>query len=677
MSYPPEIGIWLYRLSKELKVAILDLLVPYTGQSEDLRLFWVVLENAKDIATNDAIQDMRAMMAFWQGKYDLLAELAEKNPENEGVQLAMAQLLLRRGNFDAVYHTIENSFNSQDPLYHIQAHVLLADLYRVTHEYNEAIIIIKNLEKWIKELDREEEYKTLLWMEFLPCYKILSWVYRHQGDNIHASIIAEYGTAQAKKNNHRLFTGIILNALGNVYNLSGEMSVAKLAFEQSFSYCTAAGDDRTGSAAIANLGKLLYFDGKFGESYSIFKDAFNLMDQIGDVRNIPIILYHLSLVKRALGEYQEAWKYINESIDYMEEKGTREVYIYLDAAELAAFINENTKSSYFAKVGCEMAKEFHSLFYDVYCVISRGIIEISFLNFGNATELLTAGLKQADRNHFEDLSMKALFKLTEVKLKKFDQESSQSNLIELEEMFDDLILLLKQYRVKYLTIDVAIIRASISAAKKDFRSSIKELNRVINYCKIEQFDHHIEKATNKLRKVEYLEEITASSEIDEDELIHELLSEGISDFARLSDLKTSTSLLSDSKPAIPYVLMIIDSNRKVSYIRYIEEQYEADELLLTGFISAIHNLSFEIIDGKKNPLKSILHEEYAILLEHLVTEFMVAFIVNKETYETRRKVQMISEELNDITEWETDFDGMASATTKIKIDYIIQKHLSI
>ena len=78
MSYPPEIGIWLYRLSKELKVAILDLLVPYTGQSEDLRLFWVVLENANDIATNDAIQDMRAMIAFWQGKYDILTEITEK-----------------------------------------------------------------------------------------------------------------------------------------------------------------------------------------------------------------------------------------------------------------------------------------------------------------------------------------------------------------------------------------------------------------------------------------------------------------------------------------------------------------------------------------------------------------------------------------------------------------------
>ena len=97
------------------------------------------------------------------------------------------------------------------------------------------------------------------------------------------------------------------------------------------------------------------------------------------------------------------------------------------------------------------------------------------------------------------------------------------------------------------------------------------------------------------------------------------------------------------------------------------DKYETDELLLTGFISAIHNLSFEIVDGKKNPLKSILHEEYAILLEHLVTQFMVALVVNKETYETRRKVQMIAEELNDITEWETDFKGMASAATKINI----------
>ncbi|MHA1910581.1 MAG: tetratricopeptide repeat protein [Candidatus Kariarchaeaceae archaeon] len=677
MSYPPEIGIWLYRLPKELRETILELLVPYTGQSEDLRLFWVVLENTKEIAENDAIQDMRAMVAFWQGKYEKLTEITKKCPESEGVQLAMAQLLLRRGNFDLVYLTIEKSFHSEDPLYHIQSRVLLADLYRVTHEYNEAVIIIKNLEKWIKELDVEEEYKTLLWMEFLPSYKILSWVYRHQGDIIHAGIIAEYGTAKAKKHNHRLFTGIILNALGNVYKLSGEMSIAKLAFEQSFSYCTAAGDDRTGSAAIANLGNLLYYDGKFDESFAIFKDAYNLMDQIGDVRNIPIVLYQLSLAKRALGEYQEAWEYINESIEYMEEKGTREVYIYLDAAELAAIVNDNTKSTQYAKVGCELAKELNSVFYDIYCVISRGIIEINRLNFGNATELLTAGLNQADRNHLEDLSMKALFKLTEIKLKKYDQDSSQSNLIELEEMFDDLILLLKQYRVKFMTIDVAIIRASISAAKKDFRSSIKELTRVINHCKIERLEHHVEKATNKLKKVEYLQEITASSEIDEEELIHELLSEGIDDFSRLSDLKTSTSLLSDNKPAIPYVIMIIDSNRKVSYIRYIEEKYETDELLLTGFISAIHNLSFEIVDGRKNPLKSILHEEYAILLEHLVTEFMVAFIVNKETYETRRKVQMISEELNDITEWETDFDGMASAATKIKIDYIIQKHLSI
>jgi hypothetical protein len=38
---------------------------------------------------------------------------------------------------------------------------------------------------------------------------------------------------------------------------------------------------------------------------------------------------------------------------------------------------------------------------------------------------------------------------------------------------------------------------------------------------------------------------------------------------------------------------------------------------------------------------------------------------------------MIAEELNDITEWETDIDGLASAATKINIDYIIQKHLSL
>lgn len=436
--------------------------------------------------------------------------------------------------------------------------------------------------------------------------------------------------------------------------------------------------------ALNSIGSYSSHLGKIDEALSYFNEYLGINAHLGNARMKFVALSNISEIYSKRGELKKSIRYAEESLKNLEEtsdvvnQANAFIVVYNNLCELCikennldmgmkyiqkainmldisvenSYINSEVRKTYMhLLVLMQDVKQLKEQLAILESIMDKNpIYPVQFAFYfytgklaeiENQTNLAhenyISALNQAIKS--KDIAKQILLQIymAELYLKRFSEAGNDGALENVNTFLDNIVMVSKEQSFYELHYKALFLKANLEQSNKKYSEALEIFAICLELlAKMERDPSEVEEKIDEIKKQQ--------SELKESLDRHQILQ---SSFNLLSNSFSRIDI--DNSKKIEYKifgLLVLSKSGLPLYSNYLDTQFSASELIISGLISAISSFSNSIFATKSSGhLKSIKHEDVNIILEYH-SDMLLALICDTDTFEIRSKMISFSEKLN-------------------------------
>jgi len=436
-----------------------------------------------------------------------------------------------------------------------------------------------------------------------------------------------------------------LNLKGAIASYFGDNEEGIRCFEDLRNEYEMYNDNYRLSIAIGNLaesyfaqGKIILAKGMLEEAIKIYNEStgkwpYLYMAELGNI-------YYIAGDDRAEDLFLQAYEI------QKKEKSLFKGFILYELVHFYLRTEQNKKAEKYLSELISLAKDLQALSINVCVEYLRGFSELANQNFSSAIEYLHTALELARETGDMDLILTCNILIAAANLQKYRLSEQQTHLnLALNHIDTAIKLAVENSQNQILTIGLMIrslLLASIgefASAEKDIIEA-KEIGAEIDLEKWKEDINNIESTIKTALK-------EGKMELDQESVFKFIIPQ----FKSMLSFKLVER--KHIKAKVIGLLVITESG--VPIYSNLDESIKTNQLILSGLLAAINQLSGSIIDGQeKGRLQEVLYDKFWITVQPL-THGIVAVIASDATAEIRMWASDIADRIKEVPITITEF----------------------
>lgn len=423
--------------------------------------------------------------------------------------------------------------------------------------------------------------------------------------------------------------GLIEITLAVLYATARDQIKAQELLEHAHNIFERIGDDYLLNFAKGAMG-ILKLNVNDSTAIQTLEEVSNVLEQFGAANDAMQFTVILSRHYSSTNQPEKAFDILKKIDQFIEMQDyEQDSQLLLTMATTAIESDELSFAKKYIKLSESQMKRNYNVITELSLYYTICLYDIADCNLSQAEENLKKALTLAEDNNIWHYIYRSINRIIEISLNKFLIQQRKKDLFTAKEAIDDLLLMLpsknpsRTYCLLYM--------AGIEFLLRNFqqmRNNLKLAKEEAIYDKTkENLTKWQDSLLDAVTTITRTEESTVIKETDL-RIVLQILSALISLDVNLVNIQPEL----DSKSTVRSVFIISESGLPLYYNTFGEKG--SDEILVSGFLAAITEFSQALSSSQEGSLQTILHANYAILLEKQMG-FIFGIIVAEESYQVR------------------------------------------
>lgn len=468
----------------------------------------------------------------------------------------------------------------------------------------------------------------------------------------------------------RLVLSGLENSLGNAHLRLLQLGDARKHYRNAYEYSSQIGDKRGAAAALTNMGSVRSFQGDLEAAINTYMKGIEIFTALGDARSSMAAHANIAEVNRLMGDYEKALDYALKSEQLIKEIGHREEEIFLLVASICAELKKFDQADAYLKKARKRIEGADSHYLEASLRTSEGLVELRRMNYASAEKLLQEALTLADNYNVMEVYMTASIYLADLYLVKQMLSPSEETYTSAMDYLFELKAEASDRKLHRFIAEINVIQAMLYGSDFKYDEAEQLLEAALDLADRFNFPSLEEKAKDELERISYLQRSIDLQPKDDKEIKRSFLRDAA---AFLKRTLRFASMMDMSDVAPPKALLILSYSGLLLYSHYFDDEFKFNDLIASGFISAISTFSNKIMKGnnkREGALSAIKHGDFAIMLESDV-DSIVALIAEEESQKLRRQLTNFTQQYKEL---DIDIDSAGyDQSFKPKLEKLVKR----
>ncbi|MBD3189794.1 MAG: tetratricopeptide repeat protein [Candidatus Heimdallarchaeota archaeon] len=643
---PPEFTSFLpYCESEEL--AVIEQIISSLDEVKYINLAYdLIAEVENHPGKYPMLEYLAARACYIFCQYDRLMKIAEFS-QQPGVWAWKAQSLIIQGNYEESFTLLKKveskAAENDDNLSLLEAMGSEAWILLFSGTFDQVSELISQARLVVEKCDNPELCNQILGKGYVA----ETWALLMQGKLQAGVKLCNELLQLLEPIGDRLVLSGLENSLGNAYLRLLQLDAARKHYRTAYEYSSQIGDKRGAAAALTNMGSVRSFQGDLEAAIRTYKKGIEIFSALGDARSSMAAHANIAEVNRLMGDYEKALNYALKAEQLIKKIGHREEEIYLLVASIYAELSKFDQADTYLKKAHKKIRGDESHYLTASLKTSEGLVELRRMNYASAEQLLKKALELADHYNVMEVYMTASIYLADLYLVKQMLSPSEQTYKSAMDYLFELKAEASDRKLHRFIAEIDVIQAMLYASDFQYEQAEQLLEAALELADRFNFPSLKEKAQAELERISYLQRSIDLKAKDDKEIKRGFLRDAVSFLKRTLRF---ASMMEMSDVAPPKVLLILSYSGLLLYSHYFDDEFKFNDLIASGFISAISTFSNKIMrSNNKNEgsLSAIKHGDFAIMLESDVNS-IVALIAEEESQKLRRQLANFTKEYKEL-----------------------------
>lgn len=567
-------------------------------------------------------------------------ELKELMKDFDGIpelKLWMGEILVGEGDYEGarqIYQQCEKTITSENPYPYLDLKLKKSNIVVATNEYEKGMEENEELMDLIDFIQRQHEGLDTIMFEFTgKCERVQ--ILLELGRIPEAQDLVEELLHRVESIENQEVQGYIYVVSGLLKQVLGKIPESKDLFLKAKAIYNAIGEVPSVTFVDGVLGVFAIIEGNRAKGEEILEDVIDRFRELNSLFDVVQFSMILAQSYSGADEKDKAHALVKELDKYLDQMKEITQSTCIDVARIA-INNEDTKlaQKYLEKLRSSLTKNP-----SVYNQISLHILESSSestqANMHTGIAQTEKALEIAERNEILPQVLTCKIRLSSLNLTKWMYvENDQLLRISQSNLYDALMLIPSDNpnRVEFQVIG-AMIEQLLG---NEFENTLTKIDEIRQEVQKSAWGEDILSKVEKNRlKIQKLKDLYEKEELVEDDIkillyntIRRLLI-GLSGI-HVDQVKTTE---------IRMILIVNEAGLPI-FVKNFGTAGENEDLLLSGFLTALNSFSSVFSSTPEGHLKVIRHENYSIMVE-IYLSYMIAMVCLEDTYEAHQKLHRL------------------------------------
>ncbi len=441
-----------------------------------------------------------------------------------------------------------------------------------------------------------------------------------------------------------------LNNIGYIYLSLGDLDSALEYFGKSLVMKEKLGNKFLISKTLTNIGAIYTQKGELDKALDNYIRSLVMREEIGNKRDIGVTVACIASIYQKKNELDSALEYFERSLEILEKADVKAdiAYVLYRLIIVSLDLEEIIKAGNYL-IGLQLINEQEeNKVVNLYSRLSEALILKKSKRRNNLTkaeEILEEIVEEEIIIH--ELTVRALFNLSELLLEELRFNGEELILEELEEKVGKLMKIAKEQESYtllaesyWLSSQLALIRLDLGKA----RNLLKQAQIIADKKGLERLARKISSEHDQLLgQLGQWEELIANDASITERVKVASLKELIGRMARRREIKI------DEQEDKPVMLLLVSEGGLPIYCNKFDQSKELPDMLISSFLTIINNFVQEAFEVT-GMITRITHEEYTLSFD-LKEPILFCYVYEGQSYTAMKKLEKLMTEVHEGEIW--------------------------
>ncbi|MHA1217592.1 MAG: tetratricopeptide repeat protein [Candidatus Heimdallarchaeaceae archaeon] len=532
--------------------------------------------------------------------------------------------------------------------------VIIESLWRLG-KFEESLLMIERVEKYAKNAIIGEETTVMMEIETqiqfhkscIYCFTDLKRSVEYVNKSLNLSEEVE----------NEVFYARSLFRKGKILTYQGKLDESHEILDKSLAIGKKLNDHSIMANSLVGLGEIHRLKGDFVQALQFFETALLLHQEIGNNYGMAITYNNIGIVYYSKGDYDNSFENFTKSL----ERALEINFKFTVVESLYYLINILlSKDNFFeAKEHLDISRKVSidqqdtMIYY--YAQLSEAVFHRKtnrFSSLGKSQEILEYIISK--NLVYQEINIHAMLNLCEILLYELRFTNNPEILKDLKEISDKLLEIAKEQISRSLLAEVYWLKGRLALVDAD-------IDKATGFLSQAQLIAEGQNLENLARKISSDHDAILTEYAGWKNIIEENASLAVRikasqvDKLILNMINRATFDLEEIENDTPVVLMILDENGIPFFSYQFGDEDQVDQILFSGFLSAINNIIQEVF-STKGSLKRIEHQNYLLVFRQ-IEDVIICYAFKGSSYSASKKIESFRSRLKSSPIW-LDFPEM-------------------
>jgi tetratricopeptide (TPR) repeat protein len=393
------------------------------------------------------------------------------------------------------------------------------------------------------------------------------------------------------------------------------------------------------------IGEIYRLKGDFGKALQHYNTALISHQEIGNAYGMAITYNNVGIVYYSMGDLDNALEYFSKSLERSLEINYRFTVVESSYYLINILSNKNqfAEAEKFLEMSKKASKDHTGTMIFYYSLLSEAILlrkTNRFHSLGKAQEILQNIIEK--NLVYQEINVHAMLNLCDILLHELRFTDDRAILADLEELTDKLLHIAQQQFSKSLLAEVYWLKGRLALLDTDINKASGFLSQAQTIAEGQDLENLARRISNDHDNL--LSEVNKwKNLIEENVSLADRIKESKIDNLVLNMINRATFELEEIENDVPVMLIILNENGIPLFSMQFGDDTKVDQVLLSGFLSAINNIVQEIF-ATEGSIKRIEHQNYLLIFQN-IENIIVCYAFKGSSYSARKKVENFATKL--------------------------------
>ncbi|NPD88821.1 MAG: tetratricopeptide repeat protein [Asgard group archaeon] len=432
---------------------------------------------------------------------------------------------------------------------------------------------------------------------------------------------------------------------GKILTFKGSLQESMLLLEQSLVKGRALNNSIIVAKCNVAIGEIYRLKGDFGKALQFYNTALIYHQELGNIYGMAITYNNVGIVYYSKGDLDNALEYFSKSLARSLEINFKFTVVESSYYLINILSNKNqfAEAEKYLELSKKTSKEHSGTMIFYYSILSEAILlrKINrFYSLGRAQEILQSII---ERNLvYQEINVHAMLNLCEILLHELRFTDNRTILSDLEELTNKILKIAQQQFSKSLLAEVYWLKGRLALLDTDIGKASGFLSQAQAIAEGQDLENLARRISNDHDNL--LSEVNKwKNLIEENVSLADRIKESKIDNLVLNMINRATFELDEIENDIPVMLIILNENGIPLFSMQFGDDTKVDQVLLSGFLSAINNIVQEIF-ATEGLIRRIEHQNYLLIFQN-IENIIVCYAFKGSSYSARKKVETFASKL--------------------------------